>query len=99
MAQELININVIVADRPYRLKIKPQEEETVRQAAKSINDKLKEFSQQYGAKDKQDYLAMVTIMFAVEALNARKKPVVEDPKVGEKLSALNTLLDNVLAQQ
>ncbi len=99
MSQELININVIVADRPYRLKIKPQEEETVRQAAKSINDKLKEFSAQYGAKDKQDYLAMVTILFAVEALNARKKHVVEDPAVTEKLAALNTLLDNVLANQ
>lgn len=99
MSQELININVIVADRPYRLKIKPQEEETVRQAAKSINDKLKEFSSQYGAKDKQDYLAMVTILFAVEALNARKKHVVEDPAVTEKLAALNTLLDNVLANE
>lgn len=97
MNHELININVIVADRPYRLKIKPAEEETIRQAAKQINDKVKEFQNTYDAKDKQDYLAMATILFAVEALNARKQPRVADPNIGDRLQALEDALDKALS--
>lgn len=96
MNQELININVIVADRPYRLKIKPSEEETIRQAAKQINDKVKEFQNTYDAKDKQDYLAMSTILFAVEALHARKQPRGADPNISDRLRALEQALDKVL---
>ena len=54
--EDLININVTICDRPYRLKIKPEEEENVRKAAKQLNDKVKDLQQQYAAKDKQDYL-------------------------------------------
>lgn len=97
MNQELININVIVADRPYRLKIKPAEEETIRQAAKQINDKIKEFQNTYDAKDKQDYLAMTTILFAVEALNSRKQPRVASSALGDRLQGLEDALDAALA--
>lgn len=63
-----ININVVVADRPYRLKIKVDEEEMVRKAAKIINTKVKEFQQVFNSKDKQDYLAMIAIQNTVETL-------------------------------
>ena len=90
--EELVHINVIVADRPYRLKIKPKEEEMVRKAAKQINEKIKEFQTVYEAKDKQDYLAMATILFAVEAMNKKQAPATPqapDPALLDKLQALN----------
>ena len=40
---EMIHINVIIADRPYRLKVKPAEEEVVRNAARKINGQVLEF--------------------------------------------------------
>ena len=39
---KLLNIHVTICDRPYRLKVKPEEEETVRKAARIIAEKIKE---------------------------------------------------------
>ena len=55
MSDEM-HINVVIADRPYRLKIKPEEEETVRKAARTINDRVKEYQQAFLSKDKQELL-------------------------------------------
>lgn len=72
--KDLININLLIADRPYPLKIKPEEEEMVRKVAKEINEKVKQFQDRYAAKDKQDYLAMCALMLGVEkASNDRNK--------------------------
>ena len=91
---ELININVMIADRPYPLKIKPEEEEGIRRAAKMINDKVKEFQHQYAAKDKQDYLAMVTLMYAVETLN--KESPQESAAVTDQLNKLEEAISQYL---
>ncbi len=70
---DIININVIIADRPYPLKIKKSEEEDVRNAAREINEKVKQFQQVYAAKDKQDYLAMSALMYAVQSIENKRK--------------------------
>ena len=95
MSTELININIIIADRPYPLRIKPDEEEKVRKAAKDINDKIKQFQGQYAAKDKQDYLAMCALMFAVDIQGLKTTAVTEDSTITERLSELEQLLDKV----
>ena len=81
----LININVIIADRPYPLKVAKGEEEGIRKAAKRINDKIKEFQLKYEAKDKQDYLAMSALMFTVE--------VIENELI--KKNEMNSLSDKI----
>ena len=40
---ELIAISAIIADRSYRIKINPEDEEVVRKTLKTINDKIIEF--------------------------------------------------------
>lgn len=97
MSDELININVVIADRPYPLRIKPEEEEKVRAAAKEINNKVKQFQGQYAAKDKQDYLAMCTLMYAVEAAGFRDKITIEDNTFADKLTDLEALLHKSLS--
>lgn len=92
MSDNLININIIIADRPYPLKVKPEEEERVRNAAKEINAKVKQFQSQYAAKDKQDYLAMSALMYAVEAVGYRDKVTISDDSFDEKLNQLEALL-------
>jgi len=84
---EKLNIKVNVADRPYKLKVKPEEEEDVRKAAKMINDKIMEFQKSYHATDRQDYLAMVALMFTTENVRT-KKPV---KRISEEAS--NQLLE------
>ena len=94
--EEQININVIIADRPYRLKIKPSEEENVRRAAKQVNDKVKNFQNTYDAKDKQDYLAMAALLFAVDALGAGQQVESFDEKLLNKLNELDDVLADFL---
>ena len=89
---ELININLVIADRPYPLKIKPEEEEVVRMAAKKLNEKVKELQGQYAAKDKQDYLAMCALMNEVENLGNKEKITIDDTSFIDKLNELDVLL-------
>jgi cell division protein ZapA len=41
--ENIITINILIGDRTYRVKIAPQDEETVRKTVKQINDKILEF--------------------------------------------------------
>jgi len=89
---DIININVIIADRPYPLKIKKSEEEGVRKAAKEINEKVKQFQQIYAAKDKQDYLAMSALMYAVQSLETEKKATINNANFEKELNEIENLL-------
>jgi len=55
---ELIPINIVIADRSYRIRIEPAEEEMVRKSASLINDKIAEYRQNLAGKDMQDYVAI-----------------------------------------
>ena len=90
---DIININVIIADRPYPLKIKKSEEEGVRKAAKEINEKVKQFQQIYAAKDKQDYLAMSALMYAVQNLETQNKATLNNANFENELKEIEKLLD------
>ncbi len=96
MSSELININVVIADRPYPLRVKPEEEERVRNAARDINNKVKQFQTQYAGKDKQDFLAMSALMYAVESSSYQNKTVINDSSFGDKLDELDRLLTQTL---
>lgn len=61
-----LSISVIIADRPYRLKVSEDQEEKVRKAAKLINHTMKELSGVYHYRDKQDLLAMAALQAAVQ---------------------------------
>ncbi|MFC4263359.1 cell division protein ZapA [Ferruginibacter yonginensis] len=63
---ELIPINIVIADRTYRIKTKPTDEEVIRKTVKLINDKIIEFKTQFAGKDMQDYIAMVIIWYATQ---------------------------------
>lgn len=90
--KKYLNINLVIADRPYPLKVSPEEEGTVRRAARAINQKVKEYQRQYDAKDKQDYLAMCALWFAVETLSNKSEDIEQDPTLAEKLHKLDALL-------
>ncbi len=95
MAQELIPINILIADRTYRIRTSPEDEEAVRKTVKTINDKIIEFKTQYAGKDMQDYIAMVIIWYATQAGENSDSSVVMD-QLSSSLQKLETQLDKAL---
>jgi cell division protein ZapA len=95
--ENLIPINSVVADRSYRIKINPEEEEAVRRTMKEVNEKIVEFKTAYAGKDLQDYIAMALIMYATHPVTSGgKEQAGMAPFLQEKLQHLETLLDEHL---
>ena len=92
--QEMIPINIVIGDRSYRIKAEPKDEEVIRKAVKTINDKIIEFKTQFAGKDMQDYIAMVLIWFATQVSAQGNAPASDD--VINKLKTLEAQLDEAL---
>lgn len=93
--EQLIAANVLVGDRNYRIKIRPEDEERVRHTTKIINEKIIEFKTHFAGKDMQDYIAMVLIWLATEK-NADGSAAPEEENFAEKLAAIEKMLDGQL---
>ena len=92
-----LSIKVNIANRIYPLKINREEEENIRLAAKSINDILKDYEENYAVRDKQDLLAMCALKFASEALKADK--TTSNGSLDSHLSELSNMLNDFLAKE
>jgi cell division protein ZapA len=95
---ELIPVNIIIADRSYRLKIDATDEEIVRRTIKTLNEKIVEFKTNFAGKDMQDYVAMVLLWYATE----QQKPVsteIATLQDKERLQKLENIIDKTLLQQ
>ena len=93
----MININLLISGRSYPLKIKPDEEEIVRRAAKRVNEKVQEFQEQYAAKDKQDYLAMAALMSEIELQANKEKVTISDSTFFDKLREIDAMLTDTVS--
>ena len=89
---ELIPINIVIADRTYRIKTNPEDEEIIRRTLKTINDKIIEFKTQFAGKDMQDYIAMVMIWYATQATTDAGNPAIEK-EIMNSLSKMESLID------
>lgn len=98
MKDELIPLNLLIADRTYRIRILPKDEEVVRKTAKTINDKLVEFKTAFAGKDMQDYIAMVLIWFAT-AQNASITNEVNLDHISSRLQTLEKIIDSALESE
>ena len=92
MSENLLNINLSVAGRPYRLKVTPEDEGKARQAAQLIKDKIQELRGIYGAKDQQDYLAMASLLLCVDLLSKERELTKEDDDFAYKFDQLDQIL-------
>lgn len=91
------NITVLIAGRPYPLKVKVGDEETIRGIVKEVNEKINRFQLTYMKKDKQDCLSMTLLTYAVDLHKQQqdKTPTVA-PDLSEKVNQLDELLDHLL---
>ncbi len=87
-----ISIKINIADRVYPLKVTTEEEEIIRRAAKLINDRIKDYQENYAVKDKQDLLSMCVLHYATASLKAERKVTEEDTDIAERVYQLDDLL-------
>lgn len=93
-----ISIKINIADRVYPLKINMEEEEIIRKAAKLINERIKEYQENYAVRDKQDLLSMCVLHYATSTLKAEQQSVNEDAAAAEKVYQLDQLLTNFFSK-
>lgn len=96
MDSEKLSIKLHIANRIYPLKIDRSSEEYIRNAVKNIDKRLKFYEDNYAIKDKQDLLAMCLIEYASKSESMDNKTIVEDNGLTEKLTDIQTILDNTL---
>src|ERR1700741_2993692 len=85
---ETVNINVQLAERLYPLKVLRSDEEKVHSAVKLVNERIKEYQTLYDGKDKQDYMAMCLLNFAVEYENLQRTLQQNNRLMEEKIAEL-----------
>jgi cell division protein ZapA len=88
-----ITINISLSDRSYRLLVEPGEEEYVRKAGKTIESMLKEYSNAYAYKDKQDLFAMVTLQNTTALMKLQGEKELNLDAVSAKLEAIDEILE------
>ena len=91
---DLIPVNIVIADRSYRIKTNPEDEEVIRKTLKVINDKIIEFKTQFAGKDMQDYIAMVLIWHTTQG-GSDSNPALEN-EMAEALQKIEQQLDKAL---
>ena len=93
--QELVNMTVMIAGRPYPLKIRKPDEPNIRAIAQDINDKISQYQVTYKNKDKQDCLSMAVLTYAVD-LQKAKITLSQYDSIAKRLSELDNLLDQLI---
>ena len=87
-----LTVTITIANRPYRLKIKKEEEEVLRESAKKIESLMKEYAKNFHFNDSQDLIAMVTLQLANQSSSLEKKITYRDTELTEKLIEIDKYL-------
>ena len=93
----MLSIKVQIAERFYPLKIKRQDEEKIRKAARLINDKVLQYKQRYTDKDTQDFMAMAALQFVINLIDCEQEQNVVS--LEEELNSLSSELDELLKEE
>lgn len=90
-------ITVVIAGRPYPLRVKESDEASLRRMVAEINAKFNEFQVNYGNRDKQDCLVMTLLTYASELRTFQQATTSElGGELTNRFVALEQLLDSML---
>lgn len=90
-----ISIKINIGNRTYPLTVQTHEEETIREAAKLVNDHIKNLQENYAVKDMQDLLAMSAIQVASKFVSANNGSANSSVDLTELDHLLDSALKNV----
>ncbi|MCG8390489.1 MAG: cell division protein ZapA [Cytophagales bacterium] len=94
---DVLSIKIKIADREYPMKVKPEDEERVRNAGKQINERIRSYRERFGINDNQDLLAMVAFDSLVDKMEIEEKQFdSDDVATVEKIEYLNKLISQSL---
>jgi cell division protein ZapA (FtsZ GTPase activity inhibitor) len=86
-----VSVKVEIAGGYYSLKLKAEDESSVKQVVEIINNKVSDFEKKFGVKDKKDVLAMVSLQYISELM--KEKNTAE-----KELSTLKLVFEDVKEQ-
>ncbi|MTB50547.1 cell division protein ZapA [Lewinella sp. W8] len=96
-AQDTKPITVVIAGRPYPLRVERRDEEGLRALVEEINKRFNDFQIRYSDRDKQDCLVMTLLTYADELRSARRlADTGQGGEISARLQALNDLVDGLL---
>ncbi len=90
---EELSIKIRIYDRQYPMKVHPQEEALVREAAEAINGMLQAYRESYSQIDIQDLLGMVALDTVVAKLQLQRKYHKEQSRLNSDIESLIRLVD------
>ncbi|MEN9382790.1 MAG: hypothetical protein RI940_1673 [Bacteroidota bacterium] len=93
---EMMPVNITIADRNYRVRIAPKDEEAVRKTAALINQKMVEFKNLYAGKDMQDYISMVLLWYTTEQ-QSNGQNLYEVESLQNQIDALTASIEKVVS--
>lgn len=76
------------------MRVKAEDEERIRRAGKLLNEKIKNYQNQFGIDDTQDLVAMVAFDCLVEKLKREEVSDASDDFALGEISKLNQLISN-----
>jgi len=89
---EELTITIKIADRPYRLNIKKEEEEYFRKASDIVNKSLMDYQNNFAFKDRQDLLAMIALESTFKNLSVENEIKENEKIISSKLVDLDKIL-------
>jgi len=90
-----LSIKINIANRFYPMKIERSSEESIRNAVKNIESRLKFYEDNYEIKDKQDILAMCLIEYASKLEKLNNNKLINDDGISDKLIKLDQMLTDI----
>lgn len=92
---EELPIRIKIADRTYRLRVEPDSESIVREAAKLIQEQIKQY-REGGISDTQEALAMVAFDCLMEKLRGEHTTQRLQQMVFDKITQLDQIVTPVI---
>ena len=93
-----LSIKIKIGDREYPMRVDSAEEERLRIAGRTVNEKMKNYRDQFGIDDKQDLLAMVAFDCLVEKMRNEAVSSGLNNTISAKISDLDHLISSTLSE-
>jgi cell division protein ZapA (FtsZ GTPase activity inhibitor) len=93
-----LTIKVNIANRPYRLKIRSEEEEEqIRKSAEHIESLINDYGGKYHYNDHQDLLAMIALQLANNSLSLTTQIDYRDNEMSDQLKEIDLFLSSKMS--
>ncbi|NJC27846.1 cell division protein ZapA [Neolewinella antarctica] len=94
---DLKSIIVVIAGRPYPLRVKPREEKGVKAMVDQINERFNDYQVKFSGRDQTDCLVMTLLTYADELRTARNNSDGgQGSELTDRLTTLNELVEGML---